>query len=198
MRKGVFCLEGLWHDDLRKRSTVKPILELLSLNSDIPFLHSDCATEDELKFYLNKWKNPEYYRYPILYLAFHGTESGILINDKAFTIDRLGSELKGKCKNRVILLASCSSVKTDRRNLKRFLRETKALAICGYRKTVPWITSTAFELLLLSAMQENALDGRGIEAVQRRANSIARMFKELDFLMLSNKELQEKGNEKDN
>ncbi len=189
MKKGIFCLEGLWHDDLRKRSTVEPILDLLGLNSDIPFLHSDCATEAELIFYLNKWKAPEYYRYPILYLAFHGTESGILLNDKAFTIDQLSSELKGKCKNRVILLASCSSVKTDRRNLKRFLRETKALAICGYRKIVPWIQATAFELILLSAMQENSLDGRGIDAIVKRVNEISKMFKELDFLMLTNKEI---------
>lgn len=192
MKKGIFCLEGLWDDDLRKRSTVKPILELLELNSDIPFLHMDCATEDELKFYLEKWKAAEYYRYPILYLAFHGAEKGIVINDKVFTIEQLSSELQGKCKNRVILLASCASLKTDRRNLKRFLRETKALAICGYRKTVSWIKSTAFELLLLSSMQENSLDGRGIEAVQKRVINLAKMFRDLDFLMITNKEVHDK------
>jgi Family of unknown function (DUF6642) len=189
MKKGIFCLEGLWSDDLRKRSTVKPILELLDLNSEIPFLHSDCATEEEFKFYLQKWKASEYDRYPILYLAFHGTENGILINDKVFTLDQISNELKGKGKNRVFLLASCNSIKTDLRNLKRFLRETNALAICGYRKVVPWITSTAFELMLLAAMQDNALDGRGIQAVQRHVERIAKTFKELDFLMLTNKEV---------
>jgi len=189
MKKGIFCLEGLWHEDLRKRSTVKPILELLTLNSEIPYIHSDCATEAEFKFYIQKWKTSEYNRYPILYLAFHGLENGIIIDDEVFTLDNLSSELKGECKNRVFMLASCSSVKTDKRNLKRFLRETNALAICGYRKVVPWITSTAFELMLLSAMQNNALDGRGIEAVQRHAESISKIFKELDFLMITNKEL---------
>jgi hypothetical protein len=189
MKKGIFCLEGLWNDDLRRQSTVKPILELLSLNSDIPFLHYDCATEEEFKFYIQKWKDPEYYRYPILYLAFHGEENGIIIRDRIFTLDEISKELRGNCKNRVFLLASCSSVKTDKRNLKRFLRETTALAICGYRKVVPWITSTAFELMLLDAMQQNALDGRGIDAVQKHINQIAYMFKELDFLMLTNKEV---------
>ncbi|MFC1898606.1 DUF6642 family protein [Candidatus Cloacimonadota bacterium] len=189
MTKGIFCLEGLWYDDLRKRSTVKPILELLELNSNIPFLHSDCATIEEFKFYIKKWKASEYDRYPILYLAFHGTENGIQISNKIFTLDELSAELKGKCKNRVFLFAACNSMKTDKRNLKRFLRETKALAICGYRKVVPWINSTAFELLLLAAMQDNALDGRGIEAIQRRVESISKPFKELDFLMLTNKEV---------
>ena len=36
--KGIFCLEGKWYDDLRKRSSVRPILELLELNSDIPYI----------------------------------------------------------------------------------------------------------------------------------------------------------------
>jgi hypothetical protein len=192
MKKGIFCLEGLWYDDLRKRSTVKPILDLLDLNSEIPYIHSDCATEEEFLFYIRKWIASDYNRYPILYLAFHGTESGILINDNPFMLDQLSAELSGKCKNRVIVLASCSSVKTDKRNLKRFLRETEALAICGYRKIVPWIQATAFELILLSAMQDNALDGRGIEAIARRIKNIAKMFKELDFLLVTNKELNAK------
>jgi len=189
MKKGIFCLEGLWYDDLRRRSTVKPILDLLELNSEIPYLHSDCATHKEFTFYIKKWIESRYNNYPILYLAFHGTEKGILIDDSTYTLDQISVDLKGKCKNRVFLLASCSTVKTDKRNLKRFLRETNALAICGYRKVVPWITSTAFELMLLAAMQENVLDGRGIEAVQRHVNNVAAMFKELDFLMLTNKEL---------
>ncbi len=188
-KKGIFCLEGLWYDDLRKRSTVKPILELLELNSNIPFLHSDCATEVEFNFYINKWKTARYKRYPILYLAFHGKENGLLIEDKIFSLEQLGELLAGKCKNRVILFASCSTVKTDKRNLINFLRKTNALAICGYKRIVPWISSTAFELMLLAAMQDNVLDGRGIEAIYRKISKVAKMFKELDFLMVTKREI---------
>ena len=189
MKKGIFCLEGLWFDDLRKRSTVKPILDLLELNSEVPYLHSDCATRVELEFYLEKWKSSQYDRYPILYLAFHGLENGLLINDKLFSLEEISRQLTEKCKNRVIVFASCSTINTEMKNLKKFMRKTEALAICGYKKTVPWISSTSFELLLLATMQENALDGRGIEAVKRRVVQVAVMFKELDFLMLTNKEL---------
>ena len=189
LKKGIFCLEGLWYDDLRKRSTVKPILELLELNSNIPFLHSDCATEEEFKFYINKWRTVKYKRYPILYLAFHGKEKGLLIENDVFSLEQIGDQLAGKCKNRVILFASCSTVKTDRRNLKKFLRKTNALAICGYKRIVPWISSTAFELMLLAAMQDNVFDGRGIDALYRKISKVAKMFKELDFLMVTKREI---------
>ena len=194
IKKGIFCLEGLWYDDLRKRSTVKPILELLELNSKIPFLHSDCATEVELKFYINKWKTVKYKRYPILYLAFHGKENGLLIENEVFTLEQIGDLLAGKCKNRVILFASCTTVKTDLRNLKKFLRKTNALAICGYRRIVPWISSTSFELMLLAAMQDNVFDGRGIEAIYRKISKVTKMFKELDFLMVTKREIAANNN----
>jgi Family of unknown function (DUF6642) len=189
MKKGIFCLEGLWFDDLRKRSTVKPILDLLELNSEIPYLHSDCATKQELEFYLEKWKSSQYNHFPILYLAFHGLENGLLINDKSYNLEDLGTLLAGKCKNRVIVFASCSTINTELKNLKKFMLKTEVLAICGYRKVVPWISSTAFELMMLAAMQENVLDGRGIVAVQRHVEQIALMFEELDFLMMTNKEV---------
>ncbi|RLC53261.1 MAG: hypothetical protein DRH79_03905 [Candidatus Cloacimonadota bacterium] len=189
MKKGIFCLEGLWYDDLRKRSTVKPVLDLLELNSGIPYLHSDCATKVELEFYLEKWKSSQYNQYPILYLAFHGLENGLLINNEPYNLEDLGKLLAGKCKNRVIVFASCSTINTELKNLKKFMRKTDALAICGYRKVVPWISSTAFELMMLAAMQENALDGRGIESIQRHVVKVASMFQELDFLMLTNKQV---------
>jgi len=188
-KKGIFCLEGLWYEDLRKRSTVKPILDLLELNSDIPFLHSDCATTDEFKFYIKKWSTKKYAKYPILYLAFHGLKNGILIEDTLLTLDELGELLNGKCKNRIIVFASCNTVSVDNHKLKEFLRKTDALAICGYQLVVPWISSTAFELILLASLQENVFDGRGIDAIQKRITKSAKMFRELNFLMVTNKEL---------
>ncbi|MCK4696136.1 MAG: hypothetical protein KAT74_10255 [Candidatus Cloacimonetes bacterium] len=187
--KGIFCLEGLWYNDLRKKSTVKPILELLELNSKIPFIHEDCATIVETIFYLKKWTQKRYTKYPILYLAFHGAENGILIDNRLFSLDELGNVLEAKCKNKIIVLASCSTVNTNKRNLKKFLSKTGALAICGYKLVVPWITSTAFELMMLAAMQDNIFDGRGVLSIYEKINKIANNFKDLDFRMVTRKEL---------
>jgi len=43
---------------------------------------------------------------------------------------------------------------THGKRLKRFVNNTKALAVCGYREEVDWLQSAAFELLVLGYLQE--------------------------------------------
>lgn len=183
--KGIFCLEAKWYDDLKKRSSVKPILELLELNSRIPYIHADCATKAEFKFFLKKWALKKYGRYPILYLAFHGSENGIWISDKFVTLEEISTILQNRCSNRIILFASCSTINIETKDLKQFLKTTGALAICGYKLVVPWIQSTALELIILSTLQENIFDGRGIEAIKRKLDSLADMFQPLEFKIIT-------------
>lgn len=187
--KGIFCLEGLWYDDLRKQSTVKPILDLLHLNSEIPYIHSDCATVNEIDFYLKRWLEADYLDYPILYLAFHGKEHGIWVSDDFYTLEEIGNILEGKCKNRIIIFASCSTINIDKRYLKKFLDKTAALAICGYKLVVPWIESTAFELMLLATLQQNSFDGRGLPALTKKIKTISNMFSGLQFRIVTRAEI---------
>lgn len=190
--KGIFCLEGKWYEDLRKRSSVRPILELLELNSNIPYIHADCATLTEFEFFINKWVQKKYDNYPILYLAFHGSENGIWISEEFLTLNKISKELSNKCENRIILFASCSTINIDKRSLKRFLETTGALAICGYKLVVPWIQSTSLELMILSALQENTFDGRGVAAIEKKLNEISNMFASLEFRIVTKRELKEK------
>src|SRR4051794_3997421 len=101
--KGVFCLEGLWEDDLRRRSSVRPILELMEGNLKIPFIYRDCATREELEYYLKKWTLKRYEQFPILYFAMHGTENGLFVNRTHYTLEDLGEFLKDECKNAIIV-----------------------------------------------------------------------------------------------
>jgi hypothetical protein len=74
--------------------------------------------------------------------------------------------------------------------LTKFLYETGALAIYGYQKDVDWIHSTAFEMLILSQMQENEFSKRGITAIENKVNSLAQKFRdELQFRMVTAKGL---------
>ncbi|MBX7244719.1 MAG: hypothetical protein K1X53_04425, partial [Candidatus Sumerlaeaceae bacterium] len=41
-------------------------------------------------------------------------------------------------------------------------------AICGYSGDVDWLTSTAFELLVMGAMQDNSFTAVGARAMRRR------------------------------
>lgn len=187
--KGIFCIEGLWDPDLRVSSSVVPMLDLLNLNALVSYIHMDCATHEEFEFYVGKWVQKRYDGYPILYVASHGSASGLQIGKDHYSIDALAELLEGKCDNRFIMFSSCSTLRIDKRALRRFLDKTGALAVCGYRVEVKWLRSTAFELLLFSEIQKNEFSGRGAEAIHDAATGIARSFKDLDFSIVTVKDL---------
>lgn len=79
-----------------------------------------------------------------------------------------------------------STLRVDKRHLKRFLAATGAVAVCGYKTDVDWITSTAFEMMLLASMQANVFNGKGVPSIRRRATTMARLFgRELSFRMVT-------------
>ena len=189
--KGIYCLEGIWDEDLREKSSVKPILELLHNNRNIDFIYHNCATAEEIEFYVCKWRQKKYNKFPILYFAFHGEKNILLLgNKKTYSLDNLAEHLAGKCSKSIIIFGSCSTLAIRKNYLKKFLDKTGALAICGYLADVDWLPSTAFEMLILSQMQENEFSKRGISAIENRVNNIARKFRsELKFRMVTSKEL---------
>lgn len=171
MAKGVFCLEGDWfgHED---RTTVEPVLHLLEKNRylEVPYLHYNVATKGEFKFRLkewrdssNEWTEEEYpWTYPILYLGFHGAENtlGLAGRDKV-SLDEIEELLKDSCMNRVIFFASCLTLNVHGHRLNRFLKTTKAFAICGYRAKIDWLVSTIFDAVFLALLQSFPFDQDG-------------------------------------
>ena len=186
--KNVFCLEGLWETNLKLNSSVESVLRLL--NTQYPkmkYIHGDCATVTEFKFYLNKWMQSRYNDYPVLYLAFHGEEGCILLSDGKIKISEISNILKNKCKNRIVIFASCSTLNIDKRIINTFIKEVNCLAVCGYRNDVDWVKSTAFELLLLEGMQDYEFSGRGIGAIHNNLTKLGKSFPELEFRMVVKK-----------
>lgn len=168
-RKGVFCLEGEWDSDMRKRSSVEPLLQLIRSEQGHPYIFRDVGTLEELHFFLRRWL--QYRSYRILYLAFHGKPQKICLGDKEVDLDSLESELSGCCKDRVIVFASCSTLDLHGNRLNGFLKATGALAVCGYCKDVPWMESAVFELLLLSTMLSLSTSRRGLRAMEDKIHS---------------------------
>ena len=179
----------MWDRDLRKASSVRPILELLRLNESIPYIHRECATGAELNFYLSRWPQRRYSAYPILYLASHGEEYGLTLEDGFYSLDDIGKALDYKCEYRVVMISSCNTLRIDKRHLKRFLQNTNCLTICGYKADVDWMRSAAFELLHFSEMQENEFSGRGIDSIQAKVISLSTSFPDLMFRMVTVKDL---------
>jgi hypothetical protein len=188
--KKIFCLEGLWEQDLTKKSTILPILELLYLNERLEYIYRDCATKEELEFYLKKWTEDKYKYFSILFLAFHGDEGAIDIGKLQYSLDSVSQLLDGRCQNAILFFASCKTLQIDKRKLKKVLRKTGALAICGYRSDVDWMKSAAFELLVLNEMQRNSLTVQGVDAIRRRiAAEYPTMVKEFKFTMVTKSDL---------
>jgi hypothetical protein len=193
--RGVFCLEGDWWYNLKKPSSVEPILHLLRQWDPffVPFIHRNVVTGSALEYYLDKWTRQSYARYPVLYLAFHGDPGSISVGDKRrkgsiITLDLLGELLENKCKGRIIFFAACATLDIHGNRLNHFLRRTGALAVCGYRSYVEWLRATAFELLVFAAIQQNAMTVAGAKAMKRRIlKEAGYLARELRFRMIIHK-----------
>ena len=191
-KKNVFCLEGDWWNNLRKRSTVEPILDLLANAEGYRFDYIHLRVHNRTTFdqFVEKWTQKRYKDYPILYLGFHGTEGQLHISaasrsENTVDLKEFSAQLEGKCEGRVIIFAGCSTVRVHGRKLKSFLDKTGALAVCGYVSTVDWILATAFELILMQLLQSSAFTRPGLAAVQKKINKMIKTTsKTLGFRMV--------------
>lgn len=169
MKKGIFCLESMWKPSVKSKMTVQPILELLEKAEVCNHLYHKCATKEELEFMLNKWKTKAVQtKFPILYFAYHGIKGALQVtkNNKIITLDELGVLLEDSCFGKIFFFASCETLDIDERHVQRFLNKTGAIAAIGYKIEVDWMLATAFELLVLNALQEDKFDSKGIENVK--------------------------------
>lgn len=188
--KGVFCLEGDWDGDLRSTTTVAPVLQLLERSHwpSVPHIRRDVGTKEEFNYYLQKWTQRRYAKYPILYLGFHGGAGELYVGDQRsgpVTLDYLEERLHGQCKGRVIHFGSCGTMSLHGKRLNRFIERTGALAACGYKIDVDWMLTAAFEIVLLGSFQRNAFTRAGMHAVERRViRDAAGMAKDLSFRMV--------------
>jgi len=189
-KKNVFCLEGSWDANFKLKSSIEPVLNLLDKCQIIKYIHKDCATRSEMEFYLNKWTHKQYDDYPILYLAFHGEQNLIHLQNSKITLEDITEILADKCKGRILIFGSCSTLNIDKRYIKKLLRATRALAVCGYGTDIDWVKSTANDLLIIEALQNNEFSLRGIDSIVAKVSDIAKRFKELEFRMITQKELK--------
>ncbi|MCL2689299.1 MAG: hypothetical protein FWE57_05570 [Chitinispirillia bacterium] len=188
--RGIFCIEGLWNDNLKAKASIVPILNMLEMNGGIPFIHQTAATKEELEFYISKWKQPALKNYPVLYLAFHGAKSAILIEGKKYRLYNLAKLLDGACAENILIFASCKTLCDDGRgSLLHFLETTNALALFGYKNKVSWMHSAALELLILSELQDVNFSRRGMGVLQKKITLLASAFPHIDCSLITRKNL---------
>jgi len=166
---GIYCLETGWTSSVKDKNSVRPILELIDLQTGCRHIYHNCATREEVEFMLKKWKTKAIKdNFPILYFAFHGKKGSIQLNNdkKGMTLEELGDILQGACHYKVLFFASCDTLDIPEERAQEFLARTGALAAIGYKSEVDWMVATAFELLVLNKLQEDLFDTRGITAIK--------------------------------
>lgn len=153
-KTGVFCLEGQW-GNFADRRTLRPLLDIISSQTSgrVKTLHREAATEEEFDYYIRRWLQKQNAVYRVLWLGFHGEQGALHVGDNgAYSLDRIGELLEGRCQGRVIYFGSCSTMAVHGTKLNSFLKRTGANAVIGYTKDVDWLESTSFELLLIDAL----------------------------------------------
>lgn len=127
-------------------------------------------------------------KFPILYLGFHGEQSCLHLAGKdVFTLAELAEVLQDGAKGKVFFFASCDTLDIDKRKIKNLLEQTGAIAAIGYKNTVDWMLATAFELLVLEALQSDKFDWRGIQHIQNLINEEYRAIgRKLGYTMVIN------------
>lgn len=193
-KRGIFCLEGDWWNDLNRSSTVKPVLKLLcQTDPGISFVHRDVGTLEEFKHYLGKWVQKGRSQYPVLYLAFHGDKGVICVGDQRrpksrMKLDDLAALLEDKCNGRIIHLGSCGTLDCDARHIQRFLQTTGASAVTGFSGDIGWLKSSAFEALLFDIILDGSLTISGARRIENEVyREIPQLAKDLSFRIVIRK-----------
>ncbi|HSW31320.1 MAG TPA: DUF6642 family protein [Longimicrobiales bacterium] len=189
---GIFCLEADWWNDFNRTSTVQPVLALISqgMAREVPHVHRDVGTREELAHYLKRWIQRGADQYGILYLAFHGNEGAIFVGDRRHkgsrvTLDDLADMLGDGLTGRIVHFGSCGTMGVDKRHIRRFLNRTGLVAAAGFKSEVDWLTSAVFDVLLFEAMLRYSLTPRGARAIRARMwDQYRSLCNRLDFRMI--------------
>lgn len=156
---GVLCLEGEWGNSLTDGRSVLPVLELLQSTESANFVHRRISTTAEFCHQLEKWlvavEGDDLGSFTTLFIAAHGNE-GILCfdegEDSEITLDELGEFMNGGARECYVYFGSCGTMSSSDDELQKFRVRSGARAVLGYTEEVDWLTTAAFEALLINEM----------------------------------------------
>lgn len=152
--KNIFCIEGVWNNDLKDRTSIRSALDFIEHNGAVKHIHKNCSTPDQLEEWLKEAVLKRYRQYGILYLAFHGHPGVIQVGKrKKMTLGDIADILQDKAEGKIIHFGSCSTLAIRKWELNRFIRKTGALAVSGYSCDIDFMPSTFLDILYFQFCQ---------------------------------------------
>ena len=155
-KRNIFCLEGDWDNNLKSKSSILPALNLLEINNDLKTIYRTCSTYEEFCNRIDTISSNKkiYKNYDIIYFAFHGTKNKIQIGSNLVDLESIADRFENCFEDKIIHFGSCKTLAINDDKAKDFLKKTKAIAISGYEKTVPFISSTIADIVYFEICQK--------------------------------------------
>ncbi len=187
LERRIYCIEGHW--DYGKRTaepSVEPMLKLLSDMGEWDYARRDCATEEEMKYWIkHEWCRCKHGS--ILYIASHGRQGGVsLSNELNLGLGRV-ADLVGDCEGRMVHFGGCRVLNVKEDVVRKFMMDTRAVVVSGYRNIVGWTDAKwrpgiALELLLFSSVgRYNLSDGRSVRGLESVREKLKARFDDCKF-----------------
>lgn len=194
----IYCIEGHWdYGKTEVEPSVEPILQMLQKYGAWNYIRRDCATKEELKFWLKEeWKRCK--DGSILYIASHGSTGCIsLAYQNDVGIRQLAdwmSECGSDCRNKWVHFGGCNifAGKKGDEEAREFMDRTEASCVTGYSKTTGWMDmkhpAAPLELVLFSATSDiDFRDGRSVKRMHKIKNDFNdnKIFEGCGFRLLT-------------
>ncbi|MBN2172387.1 MAG: hypothetical protein JW819_13790 [Candidatus Krumholzibacteriota bacterium] len=149
-------LESYWSDELRSRNSVQPFIKGLCDLNGWEFFYRVFDSRNDLALWIDKFgRIRRSGKDKIIYLATHGSRSGRLWTlEQRIPLEALAKMLAGVPSLAALHLGSCSLGQP--RILEKLLGGTALRWVAAYAEEVPWLESTALDLLFWSWIYSGA------------------------------------------
>lgn len=152
----IICLEAEWlynscKKDNRFNLKTEPLLNWLKEYHHCDVIYRHILHKADLLYYLDYFRptKREFRNHEIVYLACHGNEAAIHLEDEDVELDDLAKIAGNFFEGRIVHFSSCNTL-ADPDAAMRFKVKTKAKLVSGYTKTVDAMKSAIADMALFN------------------------------------------------
>lgn len=152
----IICLEAEWlYNSNRKKERfnlkTEPLLNWLKEFHQCDVIYRHILHESDLQYYLDYFKpsKRDFKNHEIIYIACHGNEATIHLEDGNIDLDTLADMADDFFEGRIVHFSSCKTL-ADSETAKHFKARTKARLVSGYTKSVDAMKSAIADMALFN------------------------------------------------
>lgn len=152
----IICFEAEWlynSGDNKFNLKTEPLLNCLKEFHQCDVIYRHILHKPDLQHYLDYFKSAkrEFKNHAIVYIACHGTNAAIHLEDGDIDLDTLAEMSGDFFEDRIVHFSSCNTL-SDSTAVLRFKSKTKARLVSGYTKSVDAMKSAIADMALFNAL----------------------------------------------